>query len=268
MNRAYRIAVLSLTTSLATFAAAPSSHAALVLSNSNVNQAFLASETTTPANPNGPFQYGYSLTPGGNSDDFRAYTSAQHTNAFVAPENAGVTGYYIPTDQFVPAVVINTTGAPFKLSYGPTLEDGQILLHPGGIAGSNAYDAPIYYADLRYIAPVAGKYSLSGVFSKLDDGQTEALVLLNGVNQFDAFLDSRSPTASFNFSVNLEAGDKIDFLVGQGRDNSIGSDSTGLFANVAIVTPEPSTFVHAFMGGAALLGFARYRTRAARRQGS
>ncbi len=220
----------------------------------NVNDAFVANELSgTPTDPNGVYTYGYTFTPANVAA--LDTTGLVHTTAFFG--STGLQGYYIPNNAIVPAVLGNVTNAPITTGFGVTVQPGELLLHPGGTSG-DAFAPPVADADLRYTAPVASLATISGVFSTLSSGSTDVHVFINGISAFDANI-AQGQSAAFNFTTALAANDKVDFLVGPSTDG-IGSDSTGLFANISIAnisiaTPEPSVVIPALIGIGGALGY-------------
>lgn len=86
---------------------------------------------------------------------------------------------------------------------------GQLLLHPGCHAGEVAV--------LRWAAPVAGSYAITGQFFAGDIGDMSAYVLENSnaaTPLFSAVSTDDSPT--FDLNVQLAAGGYIDFAVANG----------------------------------------------------
>jgi hypothetical protein len=216
----------------------------------SVNDAFLDNESPngSEANPFGDYTFGYSLDPGTTG----SFTSAGlvHTDAFNGTSNAE--GYYIQNNVIVPALLINTNVASITFGFGVTLQPNQILMHPGGL-GSNGLIGPFASAVIRYTVPTASTYQISAIFASLHPGETDVGVRINGASVYSA-LDAGT-FAGTSFSLN--ALDMIDFVVGPGNDSSIGSDSTGLFANIVrTAVPVPGSL--ALLGlGLAGLGFAR-----------
>ena len=194
----------------------------------DANAAFVANENnaaTETSSTFGPFTVGY-----GNAVDdapFAAFTPAEHTNAFAG--NASTQGFLTNNNVIVPAVVVNVS--PSDAGFAG-LQPGEILLHPGG-RGPNGFDPPILDATLRFTAPTATSYALNGAFRSLDAGSTNNYVLVNGVPQAIGAGPGGSITdaGAFALTLNLGAGDTVDFAVNEAADG-IGSDSTGLRARL------------------------------------
>lgn len=235
----------------------PKEAGAGLLTSYNVNQAFIANEQSgSPQTTFGAYSVGYSFD--------RATISAaglNHTDAFAG--STGFGGFYFPNNVIVPAAIVNLNSDPngTNTTYGAHLRPGELLLHPGG-TGGNGYVAPIADGALRYVVPTTSTYSIKGLFTLAHNGGTDVHVYVNGASIFDGTVTSPGQEAPFNLTtVLLNAGSKIDFFVGPGANGDIGSDSTGLFANITAV-PEPSTVISAGIACAFGLGFGWRRRRA------
>ena len=166
-------------------------------------------------------------------------------NGAFTPFSSRIDNWYHPAmkgfaellfDQ-TPSVVVNTSDDSVTLppggGIGP-IDASQIVLHPG-----SHVDGP-ENAILRFIAPVAETYSVTGDFESLHFGSTRNIVLHNGTELFSSLADD----SSFNLTVELAAEDTIDFVVN--RDGLYFGDSTGLRASLIIgaaTVPEPSSHV-------------------------
>lgn len=176
----------------------------------------------SPSSTFGAFSVGYGITPG----SFTAFSSTQHTDSFLG--NSNVQGYYVANPQSVPAAVVNTSSAQTVLTASGILpiEPGQILMHPGALNTANAEGGPIQNSILRFTAPTAGAYTISGAWTQLHFGTTSDQILLNG----SALIPATSGNQTFNFSTTLAANDHVDFLVNS--SGIIAGDSTGLRATL------------------------------------
>lgn len=164
-----------------------------------VTVADLTSDFSKTANPNGAWTFGYSLgVPGGDAGAFIAFsaTSVIATN---------VTAWIDPTHQVLndPCVYRNESGAVFA----DGVKDGEVALHPGN-AGE--------YAIARWTAPSAGAYAVRVQFKEGDTGDTDGLVLHNGV--VVATEASTSTNAVHELALTLAAGDRVDVAVGAKGD--------------------------------------------------
>ncbi len=225
----------------------------------DVNAAFVANELGgTPVNPNGPYTYGYNFnptTPSAISTSGLVHTGAGGFNG----TGAGIQGFYYPNNALVPALLVNDTNSPIVTNFGTTMQAGQILLHPGGTTG-DAFAPPIADAVLQYVVPSTSTYTVSGSYQALSIGDTSINIYINGVQAFSASEGPQGTVTPFLLTQTLAAGSTISFVAAVGP-NGIGSNSTGLFANIAS-TPEPASLVVWGIGIAAGLVIARRRRKA------
>ena len=190
-----------------------------------------ADDYSTTTNPNGAWSYGYSTA--GSPGTFVAYDTTQY---LVAGVNAWDSS--LLTDN--PTVSKNTTNA--AVNYSTAIwQPNQLALHPGRLGE---------FSIIRFTAPLSCNYDLEGTFSGIDlVGSTTAVgVFLNGVAWFSDELNynGNGNTASFLGTVTMNAGDTLDFRVGDGNNGPL-FDSTGLEA-IVVCVPEPSS---AILGAAA-----------------
>jgi hypothetical protein len=103
---------------------------------------------------------------------------------------------------------------------------------------------------VRFTAPTSGEFQLNAVFEGrefLGSGpatDTDVYILLNGVALFNGEVSGFGPPSdqSFATTLNLNAGDRVDFSVGIGSDGTFLGDTTALDATLAAV-PEPEGFM-------------------------
>ena len=189
-------------------------------------------------NPHGVWQYGYSETASLAPDQFRLdkHTSAYNDIAFWEPAGDAA-GHY-------PYIAFNKRQQ--LQSYVP----GSWAVRSGEIAmeGSNTGQ----YSLLRFLAPEAGTYRLSAQFAGLHTGgdmsTTDVHVLHGAESLFSAFIEGYGgdesfhkvqglhPNATYAGEVRLEKGASITFAVGYGRNKTHSCDTTGLIANIALVS--------------------------------
>ena len=174
----------------------------------------------------GPFTVGYldRLVP----NSFTPFAAGEHTNAFAG--NGDTQGFLTLNNVIVPAAVVNVSAVPFSGFSG--LDAGEILLHPGG-RGGDGFLPPFFDGVMRFTAPTTSLYNIAGAFRSLDAGTTLNTIFRNGVPAL-SIIDA----GNFNFTLQLTAGDIIDFASGAGNDG-IGADSTGLRATLIAGTPAP-----------------------------
>ena len=210
----------------------------------DANAAFVAHENgATETNPSfTPFTVGYS----GTNGVFTVFSASDHTNNW-SGANSAIQGFHI--DNFDPAVVVNTSATTENPNqYGiASVDPSQIVLHPGD------NESTTENAIVRFIAPTAGVYTITGDFESLHWGVTNNAVLHNGVSLFSSTADN----SNFNLTATLAVNDHIDFVVNRG--DAYNGDSTGLRASLSLTqaVPEPSTAIA--MGLLGVVGFAGTR---------
>lgn len=146
--------------------------------------------------------------------------------------------------------------SPPVVSYNPTgntiglLGPHQMGLNPGSSG----------FSEVRFTAPGAGQYDLSGSFWGMDNSapytSTTAHILLNSASSLlaDGTVSGFGPGSgpAFNIlNVSLNQGDYLDFAVTYRGAYGYYAD-TGLALQITAV-PEPSTFALAGLGAAALM---------------
>ena len=121
-------------------------------------------------------------------------------------------------------------------------DPGRLALHPG----------PAEYSAIRWAAPEAGRYQVSGRFVGIGThATTDTHVLHNGRPLFTGGVNVRDGgnAAPFKQNVEMAKGDTLDFVVGNGG-NGYGGDSTGL----ELVVTDQAGKVHNVATGFALGG--------------
>jgi hypothetical protein len=196
----------------------------------------VATDFSSTANPNGVWQYGWSVNLGSPfllSTDPRVREGLDTWRGNRA-------------DDGNPAAYHNGTNSAIILGGTARYDPGQFGLHPGP-AGE--------YAVVRYTAPEAGKVSLAAEFIGQDlDGRTttDVHVFLNGQSLFDNFVEGLGESSAVRLDTNFAVlrGDTIDFEVGFGRNQSFYFDSTALAAKITLASaaPQPSSLVLLGMG--------------------
>ena len=111
----------------------------------------------------------------------------------------------------------------------------------------------------EFTAPQAGSYLLQTTVQTYlngpSSGDCDFHVLDNGIQLFGQFLPGNSGT-SYSTTLNLLAGETIDFAVGRGLDGN--GDNSGLKIQASLTpVPEPTTFALAALSSAAVLTFRR-----------
>ena len=236
----------------------------------NPEAAFQANESnpatqTNPIFPNtagGPavFSVGFGQTivnePGYGSNPFTLYNTNGTNTKFDSKVagNSNTVGFDSNNATIVPLAAVNVSSTSPGFD---GLDPGQIFLHPGNPNDNGTMTEPLQDSILRFTAPAAGVYTITGDFKPLDKGNTEDRVAVNGVAVYDSGSISNQAGTQFPITgpggspltVTLAPGDVVDFAVGAGPSRDIGFDSTEL-QNVLITStsvPEPA------LGGLALV---------------
>jgi hypothetical protein len=183
-------------------------------------------------NPNGPWKYLYDTGTGP-----QLLTSAT--------AGGGLIGWWsgLPIPNSVQTVKNTTSGTATSGTW--VIPTNQLLLDP-----------EVVKSDIvRWTAPSAGTYSISGLFQGDDNGlnhghtveilENSSAVLLAPTN-----ISSFGQQVPFSTNVSLAQGNTIDFMVnGATNYNNLG---TGLSATItSSVVPEPSAWLLLMVGGAA-----------------
>lgn len=188
----------------------------------NFEQGWLAQ-----TNPNGVWSYGYST---GFTAPVTLYDQTVQN---------GVNG---PNAQYwlTPAVDIGTSPSA-EYNNGPAFDDGNVnflaneFLLVSGIGGQ--------YSDLIFTAPAAGTYSITTGFRGSQHGiGTVVGILDNGNLLFNSSVTAVGQIVPFDTTLNLAAGNMVEFSVGPGG----GLQNTGLstvITTAATSVPEPASLV-------------------------
>jgi len=196
-------------------------------------------------NPGKVWQYGYSATNSLGPDQFRV--DKQSDRVDMKCDSTGSIGFWHPAANsgpgpgYYPYVAYNTTKQSQVGCKGWAVRPGEVAME-----GSNSGQ----YSLVRFVAPVAGTYKISAQFTGIHYGlsTTDVHVLHNGTSLFDADIDGyggdpafhkvqgANPTANYSGQVELKANDTVTFAIGYGKDKTNSSDTTGLFAQVVILT--------------------------------
>lgn len=185
-----------------------------------------ANETTNP-NPSVPqWSYGYRSTLITSGLDL----ALSHTNTGLPGDDA-MEGW----KNGDAAVLSNTGTTPvtYNFGFGPNLpfNPGEILISPAGSSGP--------FPVLRWTAPAAGRYELLAYWHDIDahgGNGFSAHLVVNGAQVYGQDLGDGAGS-SVAHSLDLKAGDQVDFLMGTRGDYSF--DTTKF--NVAIVRPANAT---------------------------
>lgn len=192
---------------------------------------------SSTVNPNESFSYGYRI----GSGSLVLYNANTTSCAGIG----GLPCQYSTSfnNNNLPAVGINTTGALIS-SGSVRIPTNELFMHPvGQNSGLLAGDTIV-----RFTAPVAGLYSVSGLFQILDVSPSGVEVSIEGgTSVFATALGvSLNNTASFSFGTFLALGGTLDFVVDSA--GSYYNDSTGLQALLSVDVPEPVSVALLAMG--------------------
>ncbi len=200
---------------------------------------FSAVGSFCPSQPCNSFSYGTII--GGVFVPFDTYAA----NYIGGGTVANVNSYYSSSSPSLPTVA-NYTGSGAYLNLGTAnIVKNLLLLHPGS-SGNPAV--------VRFTAPTAGLYSISGIFQGLDFARgattdvTAGGFYGGGIVGYGYAGDPShapygpAPTLTFSSQQALTAGQTVDFAVGFGQDLSYQYDSTGFNVTISAV-PEPSAII-------------------------
>ena len=122
-------------------------------------------------------------------------------------------------------VFANQTSAPVMVSAGLEVRPGTLVLHPADKGGPPAM--------VRFVAPSAGEYAVDATFTTLDAQakKTDVTVRVNGGEVLKQGLQGANAKASYRGTAKLEAGQAVEFVVGNGGDG-FADDAVGLTATL------------------------------------
>jgi hypothetical protein len=215
-----------------------------------------AGDFSLTSNPNGVWSYGTTgMTLTGPLTLFTA--TAINVGAPFVDGWVGTELPFGPGSIPFPEVAKNTTGSTQSANDVVVLHY-ELTEHPSNTGA---------YAIVRFTAPTSGVFQVNTTFEGRETfpTSTDVHVLLNGSSLFDGAVVGFGPPSdqSFAMSLNLNAGDHLDFAVGWGNGTFFG-DTTALAATISAV-PEPSSAV--LFGFAALAGLVLRAIEARRRSG-
>ena len=196
----------------------------------------LSADFSLHDNPNRVWQYGYSATNSLAPDQFRLDEHADPTTpiGFWHPAT-----HHGPGPGYYPYVAFNATRqSQYGSSNGWAARAGEIAMEASNTG---------QYSLVRFTAPVAGAYRVSGQFAGIHFGlsTTDVHVLHNGAALFDADIDGYGgdpafhklvgshATAAYSGRIEMKANDTITFAVGYGKNQTNFGDTTGLFAQIS-----------------------------------
>ena len=203
-----------------------------------------AQDFSKAGNPNGVWSYGYSATLGGNMTLYTAHGTMT---------SCPIDYWWNDLGGGAPFVRHNTSGTTvtnyFSSSYH-VYAPGQLSFHPAQ-AGQ--------FSIIRFTAALSGQYSVTAAFVGIDvkGATTDVHILHNGTSLFDGNVRGflAPVTGPVSRMVSLQTGDLIDFAVGRGTNNTFNYDSTGISAQITLVSLQAQAIaqvVNGFMVGVSL----------------
>jgi PEP-CTERM motif len=211
----------------------------------------VATEFSVGSNPGGAWSYGWAPNLGTGFD-----LALFNWTFGSGPNVAG--GWSVQDPAIVPdanpSVLWLNNGSGTLFSYSTiSAPSRSVNLHPG---------ASGELAVVRWTAPTAGEYLISGAFrgNDVSGTTTDVHVLHNNVALVNGAVSGFADTEGFSQTLFLAAGDRLDFAVGTGG-NGFFNDSTGLSAIISAV-PEPSSYAMLFAGLGVIAVMARRRREA------
>jgi len=168
----------------------------------------VARDFSKTANPTGPWSYGQTPTRGG------AFTAFTQTGT-----SSGLNQWnYLGAE---PLVFHNATASTITVS-NLVAPAGAFAMHPGASQ----------HTAVRWTAPYAGQWQISGSFTGIDQAPTtvDVAVLVGGVQEFQTLIGAYNTPQNFSLSRTLANGEVVEFTV----DNFNGyfSDATRLAATI------------------------------------
>lgn len=177
------------------------------------------------ANPNAVWSYG----------DSPSLTGAVtlYTGAGVLPYGNGFDVWYDPTFGLHAPFIYKNNGGNYQDS-NIAIPAGALIVHGGTPTGNNGF------SNVVFTAPAAGEYNLSTTFSGVQIGGELASVnvLDNGASLFSSSV-IYGQSQSYAKTLNLAAGETIDFAIGYVNQNPVDGDSVQLQATFTTVS-EPA----------------------------
>lgn len=190
-------------------ARAPEDAAAPDVADAAGVSADLALDFSNTANPNGAWTFGYTMgSPEGDAGALIPFTTPK--------ESAGVHLWFDPTHVNLDAPSVYHNASNVEVN---GVAPGEVALHPGSVQE---------YAIARWTAPFAGKVAVKVQFKEGDQGDTNGLLLHNGVVLVTE--DSTSTNAVHDVQVTLAKGDTLDVAVGNKGD--FNYDSTPVIFSI------------------------------------
>lgn len=151
--------------------------------------------------------------------------------------------YYYDKTNVGPGLDYNNSGGDINLGGSPNLiwPDNVLLFGPGGANNPGAPE----YAVLRWVAPAAGTYNLTGFFENVQAANVSLYVLLNSNAASPLYSSSYSGGSGLDrltfsaSSLSLHAGDTLDFITGLNgplASTNNYNDAVGVSATITLAS--------------------------------
>jgi hypothetical protein len=200
----------------------------------------LSADFSLAKNPNAVWEYGFSTKDSLVAGQFQL----DQKSVMIGP-----IGFWHPTQGdapglgYYPYIAYNTTRETQEGSKGWALSDGQIAME-----GSNTGQ----YSLVRFVSPRSGPYSVAAKFVGIHYGlsTTDVHVLKNGISVFDSEIDGyggdpafhavqgSNPRAEYTARMHLNAGERVTFAVGYGKNKTNYGDTTGLSVKIVLLDKD------------------------------
>jgi hypothetical protein len=212
-----------------------------------------AGDFSATNNPNGVWRYGYKS--GSGVGPFTLFV-----NSF---QSLGVDFWYFPSPPpfgALPQVAHNPTTSTEIFGTG-IVAAGEMTFHPGE-SGELAV--------VRFTAPAAGNYGINALFQNRDTlaSSADVSILAGATPLFVQTVSPAAPSATFQQTAFLSAGQTLDFQLGEGSFSYFNDNkriSAVITFDAPVVVPEPWGLL--MVGsGLALVAWHRLRSRDPKRE--
>jgi hypothetical protein len=191
-------------------------------------------------NPDGVWSYGYSAEGGA---DYAMTT-------FNRPIENNTGEGWVYNNMVAPDIYKNTTDTTID-----NVKPGQISLHPGPTPFEQ-------FSILRFTAPAAGTFEVTGQFFAGDIGSMNGSIVLAGdfLHPLQFFAATTDESIFTPLNLNMTQGETLDFVVGNNGNYYYGNTPVQVEINqgTTAAVPEPDT-IATFFAGLGALGAALWR---------